>query len=54
MEKIIDKNIVLELKGYDGVVILFGFGLRGFEVKVNLVKYICNNKIFILGICLGF
>ncbi|MBD4755208.1 CTP synthetase, partial [Xanthomonas citri pv. citri] len=41
-------------KGYDGVVILPGFGLRGFEAKVNLAKYTRNNKIPTLGICLGF
>ncbi|MCE6057001.1 CTP synthase [Mycoplasmopsis agalactiae] len=53
-EKITDKNIASELKGYDGVVILPGFGLRGFEAKVNLAKYTRNNKIPTLGICLGF
>lgn len=53
-EKITSDNINSELDGYDGVVILPGFGVRGFEAKVNLAQYTRSNKIPTLGICLGF
>lgn len=42
------------LKGYDGVVILPGFGIRGWEQKVRIAQYTRENKIPTFGICLGF
>jgi CTP synthase len=41
------------LKGYDGIVVAGGFGVRGFEGKVEAVKYARENNIPFLGICLG-
>lgn len=37
----------------DGVVVPGGFGFRGIEGKVQAIKYIRENKIPFLGICLG-
>jgi CTP synthase len=41
------------LNGYDGIVVAGGFGVRGFEGKVEAVKYARENNIPFLGICLG-
>ena len=41
------------LKGVDGILIPGGFGHRGTEGKIQAVKYARENKIPVLGICLG-
>ncbi|WP_435869668.1 CTP synthase [Actinoplanes xinjiangensis] len=41
------------LKGVDGIVIPGGFGVRGIEGKVNTSRYARENRIPILGLCLG-
>jgi CTP synthase len=41
------------LDNYDGIVVAGGFGKRGFEEKVEAVKYARENNIPFLGICLG-
>jgi CTP synthase len=41
------------LRGFDGVLIGPGFGLRGIEGKVSAIKYIRENAIPYFGICLG-
>jgi CTP synthase len=41
------------LKGADGIVIPGGFGVRGIEGKVNTSRYARENRIPILGLCLG-
>lgn len=41
------------LDGYDGIIVAGGFGLRGFDGKVDAVKYSRVNKVPFLGICLG-
>jgi len=41
------------LHGVDAVCIPGGFGVRGIEGKINAVKYARENKIPILGLCLG-
>ncbi|WIM94581.1 CTP synthase [Actinoplanes oblitus] len=41
------------LKGVDGICIPGGFGVRGIEGKVNTSKYARENRIPILGLCLG-
>ncbi len=43
-----------KIKGVHGVLIPGGFGSRGIEGKINAIKYARENKIPILGICLGF
>jgi CTP synthase len=41
------------LAGVDGVVIPGGFGVRGIEGKIGAVRYARENRIPILGLCLG-
>lgn len=41
------------LKGLDGILIAPGFGDRGIEGKIIATKYARENKIPLLGICLG-
>jgi CTP synthase len=41
------------LKKCDGVVVPGGFGMRGFEGKMNAIKYARESKVPFLGICLG-
>lgn len=48
-----EKNVNLKLRDIDGVVVLPGFGKRGFEGKVISVNYTRENKIPTLGICFG-
>lgn len=48
-----EKNVHLKLKNVDGVVVLPGFGKRGFEGKIITVDYTRKNKIPTLGICFG-
>lgn len=47
------ENIKLKLSHLDGVLVAPGFGERGIEGKVDAVKYVRENKIPFLGICLG-
>jgi CTP synthase len=42
------------MKGIDGVIVPGGFGKRGVEGKVTCVKYLRENNIPYLGLCLGF
>ncbi len=46
-------NVAEKLKGIDGVVVPGGFGNRGIEGKIETIKYVRENKIPFLGICLG-
>ncbi|RLD13712.1 MAG: hypothetical protein DRI28_05330 [Caldiserica bacterium] len=41
------------LVGVDGVIMPGGFGIRGVEGMIKAIKYIRENKIPFLGICLG-
>jgi len=41
------------LKGVDAVLIPGGFGSRGVEGKIQIIKYVRENKIPFLGICYG-
>ena len=41
------------LKGCDGVVIPGGFGVRGIEGKLNVIRYARENNLPFLGLCLG-
>lgn len=52
-ETINNENVVQKLKGIDGVVVPGGFGNRGIEGKIETIKYVRENKIPFLGICLG-
>ncbi len=46
-------NIELKLSHLDGVIVAPGFGERGIEGKIDAVKYVRENNIPFLGICLG-
>jgi CTP synthase len=41
------------LKGLNGILVAPGFGERGLEGKIAAIKYVRENKIPFLGICLG-
>ncbi len=43
----------VKLKDYDGILVPGGFGERGIEGKINVIKYARENKIPFFGICLG-
>lgn len=48
-----EKSVAEELKGIDGMLIAPGFGDRGIEGKIIAARYARENKIPLLGICLG-
>ncbi len=52
-EKINEDNIAETLKDVDGIIVAPGFGQRGVEGKIAAVKYVRENNIPFLGICLG-
>ena len=41
------------MKDVNGVIVPGGFGIRGIEGKLNVIKYVRENNIPFLGICLG-
>jgi len=47
------ENVAEKLKGLDGVLVAPGFGERGIEGKIEAIRYVRENKIPFLGICLG-
>jgi CTP synthase len=48
-----EDNIEFKLKHLDGVLVAPGFGERGVEGKIDTVRYVRENNIPFLGICLG-
>ena len=46
-------DAIARLKKCDGVVVPGGFGVRGFEGKIEAIRYARENKMPFLGICLG-
>lgn len=52
-EKITKENVQEELKGFDGIVVPGGFGDRGIQGMIETIKYVRENKMPFLGICLG-
>ncbi len=52
-ETITEENVSEKLKGVQGVVVPGGFGNRGIEGKISTIKYVRENNIPFLGICLG-
>ena len=42
-----------ELKDYDGIIVPGGFGSRGIEGKIKVIKYCRENKIPYFGLCYG-
>ncbi|MDC1285603.1 CTP synthase [Flavobacteriaceae bacterium] len=47
------ENVSEKLKNLDGVIVAPGFGGRGTEGKIDAVRYVRENNIPFLGICLG-
>ncbi len=41
------------IKGIDGIVVPGGFGVRGIEGKLNVIRYARENNVPFLGLCLG-
>jgi CTP synthase len=53
-EECVDNEVCKELlKDLDGVIVPGGFGIRGIEGKLNVIKYARENNLPFLGICLG-
>ena len=52
-EDLNEKNAAEKLKGLQGLVVAPGFGDRGIEGKIAAVRYVRENNIPFLGICLG-
>lgn len=52
-EFLTNENVAEKLKGLDGVLVAPGFGERGIEGKIEAIRYVRENKIPFLGICLG-
>ena len=52
-ETITKENVAEKLSEFDGVVVPGGFGNKGIEGKIETIKYVRENKIPFLGICLG-
>jgi CTP synthase len=47
------QNVAKELGHLDGILVAPGFGERGFEGKIEAIRYARENKLPFLGICLG-
>ena len=52
-EKIDESNVKNMLGHLNGVLVAPGFGERGIEGKISAIKFVRENKIPFLGICLG-
>nr|WP_297306136.1 CTP synthase [uncultured Flavobacterium sp.] len=52
-ESLTVKNVADKLSNLDGVLVAPGFGSRGIEGKIEAVRYVRENKIPFMGICLG-
>jgi len=52
-ELINEENVKSKLSKYDDVLVAPGFGERGIEGKITTIKYVRENNIPFLGICLG-
>lgn len=52
-EQLTPENAIERLKGLHGVLVAPGFGERGFEGKIEAIRYVRENNIPFFGICLG-
>jgi len=52
-EHITEENVAEKLKGMHGMLVAPGFGGRGIEGKITSIRYVRENNIPFLGICLG-
>ena len=53
-EKITRNNVENILKEFDGIIVPGGFGQRGVEGKIEVIRYARENNVPFLGICFGF
>ncbi len=49
----VEETDLAELDKYDALIVPGGFGSRGIEGKINVIKYARENKIPYLGLCYG-
>ncbi|NHJ46488.1 MAG: CTP synthase [Asgard group archaeon] len=49
-----DESKVKKLESYDGLLVPGGFGYRGTEGKILMIKYARENNMPFLGLCFGF
>ena len=52
-EKITRENVKEQLENMDAIIVPGGFGNRGIEGMIETIRYVRENKIPFLGICLG-
>jgi CTP synthase len=52
-EHINDETVASQLENLDGILVAPGFGQRGFEGKIQTIRYARENNIPFFGICLG-
>lgn len=52
-EQINETNVKEKLNNVNGIIVPGGFGSRGIEGMITTIKYVRENKIPFLGICLG-
>ncbi len=52
-ENLTEESAAKNLKGLNGVLVAPGFGERGFEGKLETIRYVRESNIPFLGICLG-
>ena len=52
-EDLEESNLASQLGHLDGLLVAPGFGSRGIEGKISAIKYVRENNIPFLGICLG-
>lgn len=52
-EKITKETVKERLSKYEGIIVPGGFGTRGIEGMIETIRYVRENKIPFLGICLG-
>lgn len=48
-----DASKLIELSQFDGVIVPGGFGGRGVEGKIKVIRYLRENKILFFGLCYG-
>ena len=48
-----ENNTIQKLSHLDGILVAPGFGERGIEGKIDAIKYVRENNVPFLGICLG-
>ncbi|WP_408008656.1 CTP synthase [Pseudalkalibacillus sp. A8] len=52
-EQVTDENVKDVLEDVDGILVPGGFGDRGIEGKISAIRFARENKVPMLGICLG-